>query len=93
MYVKKSVGEVRVDRVEIVSFLFSADAGEGSGGQSAAKLGLRESTVSHRLGRLCDAGLVISARRKAPKNIGPKTKPAPAVLPGRVSSADQISGD
>src|SRR5690606_4178738 len=50
-------------RVKIVSFLFSADGGEKTSGQLAAKLSLGESTVSHHLGQLRKAGLVISDRR------------------------------
>jgi ArsR family transcriptional regulator len=50
-------------RVKIVSYLFSSAAGEESSGDLAAVLDLSESTVSHHLGQLRKAGLVISDRR------------------------------
>jgi DNA-binding transcriptional ArsR family regulator len=50
-------------RVKIVSYLFSSSAGEEISGQLAAVLDLSESTVSHHLGQLRKAGLVISDRR------------------------------
>ncbi len=50
-------------RVKIVSQLFSSVAGEESSGGLAAVLGLSESTVSHHLGQLRKAGIVVSQRR------------------------------
>jgi ArsR family transcriptional regulator len=50
-------------RVKIMSFLFSSSAGEEIGGRLAAALGLTESTISHHLGQLRNAGLVESERR------------------------------
>ncbi|UXA18063.1 Rv2640c family ArsR-like transcriptional regulator [Mycobacterium sp. SMC-4] len=50
-------------RVKIMSHLFSSERGEETGGDLAAMLGLRESTVSHHLGQLRNAGLVLSERR------------------------------
>ncbi len=50
-------------RVKIVSYLFSSAAGEKTSGELAAVLSLSESTVSHHLGQLRRAGLVISDRR------------------------------
>lgn len=50
-------------RVKIVSYLFSSPAGEESSGELATVLELSESTVSHHLGQLRKAGLVISDRR------------------------------
>lgn len=50
-------------RVKIMSYLFSSGAGEETSGHLAAVLGLSESTVSHHLGQLRNAGLVISDRR------------------------------
>ena len=50
-------------RVKIVSYLFSSSAGEEISGELAAVLDLSESTVSHHLGQLRKAGLVISDRR------------------------------
>lgn len=50
-------------RVKIVSFLFSANAGEKTSGELATKLDLNESTISHHIGQLRRAGLVISERR------------------------------
>lgn len=50
-------------RVKIVSHLFSSVAGEESSGRLAEVLGLSESTVSHHLGQLRKAGIVVSQRR------------------------------
>jgi ArsR family transcriptional regulator, arsenate/arsenite/antimonite-responsive transcriptional repressor len=50
-------------RVKIVSHLFSSSAGEEISGELAAVLDLSESTVSHHLGQLRKAGLVVSDRR------------------------------
>ena len=50
-------------RVKIVSHLFSSAAGEETSGDLAGILGLAESTVSHHLGQLRRAGLVVSERR------------------------------
>jgi DNA-binding transcriptional ArsR family regulator len=50
-------------RVKLMSYLFSSAAGEESSGDLAALLSLGESTVSHHLGQLRKAGLVISDRR------------------------------
>jgi ArsR family transcriptional regulator len=50
-------------RVKIMSFLFSSSAGEEISGDLAAALGLSESTVSHHLTQLRNAGLVESDRR------------------------------
>jgi len=48
-------------RVKVMSLLFST--GEETSGDLAAMLGISESTVSHHLGQLRKAGLVISDRR------------------------------
>jgi DNA-binding transcriptional ArsR family regulator len=50
-------------RVKIVSYLFSSPAGEQTSGDLATVLAISESTVSHHLGQLRKAGLVISDRR------------------------------
>ena len=50
-------------RVKIVSYLYSSSAGEESSGELAAVLELSESTISHHLGQLRKAGLVVSDRR------------------------------
>jgi ArsR family transcriptional regulator, arsenate/arsenite/antimonite-responsive transcriptional repressor len=50
-------------RVKIVSYLFSSRAGEEISGDLATVLGLAESTVSHHLGQLRKAGIVVSERR------------------------------
>ncbi|MBU9765128.1 helix-turn-helix transcriptional regulator [Mycobacterium sp. TNTM28] len=50
-------------RVKIMSLLFSSRPGEETSGDLAAALELSESTVSHHLGQLRKAGLVISDRR------------------------------
>lgn len=50
-------------RVKIMSYLFSAEQREATGGGLAAVLGLRESTVSHHLAQLRNAGLVEADRR------------------------------
>jgi len=50
-------------RVKIVSRLFSSTAGEEISGDLAAVLGLAESTVSHHLTQLRNAGLLVSERR------------------------------
>lgn len=50
-------------RVKIMSLLFSSRPGEETSGDLAAVLDLSESTVSHHLGQLRKAGLVISDRR------------------------------
>lgn len=50
-------------RVKVVSYLFSSTSGEQTSGELAGVLGLAESTVSHHLGQLRRAGLVVSERR------------------------------
>ena len=50
-------------RVKIMSLLFSSNHAEETSGDLAAVLELAESTVSHHLGQLRKAGLVISERR------------------------------
>jgi ArsR family transcriptional regulator len=50
-------------RVKIVSYLFSSLTGEEISGDLATVLGLAESTVSHHLGQLRKAGIVVSERR------------------------------
>ena len=50
-------------RVKLMSHLFSSEVGEQNSGQLAAALGLTESTVSHHLTQLRNAGLVLSQRR------------------------------
>ena len=50
-------------RVKIMALLFSSRPGEETSGELAAVLDLSESTVSHHLGQLRKAGLVISDRR------------------------------
>ncbi|ORA33079.1 Rv2640c family ArsR-like transcriptional regulator [Mycobacterium aquaticum] len=50
-------------RVKILSYLFSSAAGEEISGVLATALDLSESTVSHHLGQLRKAGLVVSDRR------------------------------
>ncbi|KWX67473.1 Rv2640c family ArsR-like transcriptional regulator [Mycobacterium sp. NAZ190054] len=50
-------------RVKIMSLLFSSTRAEETSGDLAAALDLSESTVSHHLGQLRKAGLVISDRR------------------------------
>lgn len=50
-------------RVRIMSLLFSSPHAEETSGDLAAVLDLSESTVSHHLGQLRKAGLVISDRR------------------------------
>ncbi|MBN9635793.1 MAG: helix-turn-helix transcriptional regulator [Actinobacteria bacterium] len=50
-------------RVKIMSYLLSSAAGEENSGDLAAELGLTESTVSHHLTQLRNAGLVASQRR------------------------------
>ncbi len=50
-------------RVKIMSLLFSSRPSEETSGALAAVLDLSESTVSHHLGQLRKAGLVISERR------------------------------
>lgn len=50
-------------RVKIVSYLFGSPAGEESSGALAEVLGLSESTISHHMGQLRNAGLVLSERR------------------------------
>jgi len=50
-------------RVKIMSLLFSSPAGEEISGDLAGALGLSESTVSHHLTQLRNAGLVESDRR------------------------------
>ena len=50
-------------RVKIMSLLFSSSAGEENSGDLAAALSLSESTVSHHLTQLRNAGLVESERR------------------------------
>lgn len=50
-------------RVKIMSLLFSSRPGEETSGDLAAALDLSESTISHHLGQLRKAGLVVSDRR------------------------------
>lgn len=50
-------------RVKIMSLLFGSPAGEHNSGDLAAALGISESTVSHHLSQLRNAGLVESERR------------------------------
>lgn len=50
-------------RVKIMSLLFSSRPGEETSGDLAAVLDLSESTISHHLGQLRKAGLVVSDRR------------------------------
>ena len=50
-------------RVKIMSLLFSSPSGEQNSGELAAAFGISESTVSHHLTQLRNAGLVESARR------------------------------
>lgn len=50
-------------RVKIVSHLFSSPAGEEISGTLATALKLSESTISHHLTQLRNAGLVVSDRR------------------------------
>lgn len=50
-------------RVKLVSLLFSSDTGQQCSGELAAAVGLSESTVSHHLSQLRQAGLVESDRR------------------------------
>lgn len=63
-------------RVKIMSLLFSSRPGEETSGELAAVLDLAESTVSHHLGQLRKAGLVISDRRGM--NVFHRVKPSPA---------------
>jgi ArsR family transcriptional regulator len=50
-------------RVKIMSLLFGAGGDGVNGGQLAGGLGLTESTISHHLAQLRNAGLVLSERR------------------------------
>jgi DNA-binding transcriptional ArsR family regulator len=50
-------------RVKIMSLLFACDAGELNSGDLADAIGVGESTVSHHLTQLRNAGLVESNRR------------------------------
>lgn len=50
-------------RVRIMSLLFSSPTGEHNSGELAAAIGISESTVSHHLTQLRNAGLVESSRR------------------------------
>jgi ArsR family transcriptional regulator len=50
-------------RVKIMSLLLSAAEGEHNSGELARALGLSESTISHHLSQLRNAGLVTSERR------------------------------
>ena len=50
-------------RVRVMSLLFGSAAGEENSGDLAAAIGVSESTVSHHLTQLRNAGLVRSARR------------------------------
>ncbi len=50
-------------RVKLMSYLFASAAGEENSGDLAATLKLTESTVSHHLTQLRNAGLVLSERR------------------------------
>ncbi|MCV7298328.1 helix-turn-helix transcriptional regulator [Mycobacterium barrassiae] len=50
-------------RVQLMSLLFSSDAGEECSKDLAAAVGLGESTVSHHLSQLRRAGMVESERR------------------------------
>jgi DNA-binding transcriptional ArsR family regulator len=64
-------------RVKIMSLLFSSSAGEENSGDLAAALSLSESTVSHHLTQLRNAGLVESERR------GMNVYHRPTVAPSR----------
>lgn len=50
-------------RVKLMSLLFSSSAGEQTGSDLAAAVGVSDATVSHHLTQLRKAGLVISERR------------------------------
>lgn len=50
-------------RVKIMSLLFSSQSSEETSGDLATVLGISESTVSHHLGQLRKAGLLLSERR------------------------------
>ncbi|MGV9614318.1 Rv2640c family ArsR-like transcriptional regulator [Nocardia xishanensis] len=50
-------------RVRLLSLLLTSPAGEENGGDLATAVGLGESTVSHHLTQLRNAGLVASERR------------------------------
>ncbi len=50
-------------RVKIMSYLFASAPGEQNSGDLAGALGLTESTVSHHLSQLRQAGLIESERR------------------------------
>lgn len=50
-------------RIKILSSLFSAAGGEQTSGDLADALGVGESTISHHIGQLRTAGLVLSDRR------------------------------
>ena len=50
-------------RVKIMSLLFGAPSGELNSGELAAAIGVSESTASHHLTQLRNAGLVESTRR------------------------------
>jgi len=50
-------------RVKLMSILLTNPRGEENGGNLAAAVGLSESTVSHHLGQLRNAGLIESERR------------------------------
>ena len=50
-------------RIRLVSLLLSSAAGEESGGKLSVAVGLTESTVSHHLRQLRQAGFVESERR------------------------------
>lgn len=50
-------------RVRIMSLLFGSPVGEENSGTLAAEIGISESTVSHHLTQLRNAGLVESTRR------------------------------
>lgn len=60
-------------RVKIMSLLFSSQPGEETSGDLATVLGISESTVSHHLGQLRKAGLLISDRRGV--NVFHRVKP------------------
>ena len=65
-------------RVKIMSLLFCSPAGEQNTGELAGVLGLTESTVSHHLGQLRNAGLVES---RPPRH--ERLPPSPSGCDGR----------
>ncbi|HHX86272.1 MAG TPA: winged helix-turn-helix transcriptional regulator [Actinomycetales bacterium] len=50
-------------RIRLMSLLLTADAGEMRTGDLASAVGVAESTTSHHLGRLREAGMIESERR------------------------------